>query len=146
VKRLTVLLLVVFGMGASSLAVAARTVPIEDREGIAISGNKSVAEVKSAITQAAGRAHWSVVADKPGVLRLQYERKEHEIVIDVPYNEKSYGLKYVSSVNMNYSENGGTRTIHRTYAKRTAALIKSIRARLGSGKGAVTESKDDDDE
>ncbi len=89
---------------------------------------RGAADVRAMIIAGGRKLGWSVDADIPGKLTLQHSKgSKHEVVVDAVYDNQGYELKYVSSVNMNYSKaEDGKAEIHPTYNRWVANLIAAI--------------------
>ena len=89
---------------------------------------RGAADVRAMIIAGARKLGWSMDADVPGKLTLQRSKDtKHEVVVDAVYDDQGYELKYVSSVNMNYSKADGSKAeIHPTYNRWVADLIAAI--------------------
>ncbi len=61
---------------------------------------------------------------------LSWNSNKHTIVVEIVPTAMQYSVKYVSSVNMKYEVQSGTRVIHPFYNKYVEELIQSIRAEL----------------
>ncbi len=127
-KQVVAVVLVLFAWSAT--VAAARTAILVDHESIPVTA-KSAADVKRAILVAAASRGWAVLKQTDNNIRLQYDKGgKHQVVIDVRYDTKSYGIKYVDSTNLHYSERDGRRVIHRNYNRWIDYLINSIRVEL----------------
>lgn len=123
-------MLVVMALAWTATVAEARTAVLIDHDNIVVSA-KSAADVKHAILVAATGRGWKAVQQTASSIRLQYDKgSKHQVVIDVRYDAKSYGIKYVDSINMNYGEREGTRVIHPNYNRWVDYLIKSISVEL----------------
>lgn len=124
--------LFVFMTLAAVGAYAARTAPMVEKQDVPLAASKALtaAEAKKAILAAAARRGWRTVKDTPGNLRFEYLRGKHMAVIDVPYTAKVYGIKYVASDNLNYTEKDGRRQIHPTYNDWVNGLVQAINLEL----------------
>lgn len=133
-NRLAVVVYALFIVG-SPVAMAAHPVYITDQEGVAIpaiNNGKSltVADVKAAILAGASDLGWVVMQESPGSVRLKLDRGKYSIVVDIPFDAKTYGLKYVSSEGLRYKENRNGRSIHSTYQRLTTNLMQAIDGKL----------------
>lgn len=124
-KQLAVMSFVVLS-SVAMLAEAARTAPLNEPQNLVLSGPKSAADAKKIILAAALSRGWRVVKESPNNVRFQYSRGRHTAVIEVPFTANSYGIKYVSSDNLNYGERDSGKVIHPTYNKWVDNLVRSI--------------------
>ena len=124
---------------AASAVHARSTVPIIDHEKIAVvtgSGKSIDADsVKKAIAAgvASNGRKWELhpAADgKTLQAALSWNANKHTIVVEIVPTATQYSVKYVSSINMKYEVQSGTRVIHPHYNKFVEELIQSIRAEL----------------
>jgi|SRR6267378_850577 len=123
---------------AASAVHARSTVPIIDHEKIAVvtgSGKSIDADsVKKAIAAGvASSRKWELhpAADgKTLQAALSWNANKHTIVVEIVPTATQYSVKYVSSINMKYEVQSGTRVIHPHYNKFVEELIQSIRAEL----------------
>jgi hypothetical protein len=128
-KQMATLVLVTFTLTAT--VAEARDAVLIDHESIIVSGAKSAAAVKRAIVLAAATREWKTISETADTVRMQLDvRGKHLVVIDVRYDAKSYGIKYVSSLNLRYQERDGGRFIHRNYNRWVDNLIRAISLEL----------------
>ena len=66
---------------------------------------------RCAIIAAGAGLGWQMTDKSPGVLEGRLALRTHVAVVDIPYSEKAYSIRYRSSVNLNEA-NG---TIHSNY-------------------------------
>jgi len=82
--------------------------------------------VRNAII-AGGAVHsWKPVADQPGLLTLEADSGQHQVVVDVSYDAQGYQITYKSSANMNYEHADRRTTVHPKYNKRIQDLDGAI--------------------
>lgn len=115
----------------ASTATMARQAPLVEPARVAmapISAKAQTAEdVRGYIVNGARTLGWTLAGEKAGQVTLKFNKQnKHEVVISADYNDKGYQLRYVSSSNMNYEENGGQREIHPNYNRWINNLIKRI--------------------
>ncbi|MGC3962065.1 MAG: hypothetical protein QM803_01755 [Rhodocyclaceae bacterium] len=126
---LTALLLVVSGAASARQS----PMPVFPRQAI-LSQPGTPADVRLAIKQAAvlqAPETWTVIAEDAGSIRLQLNvRNKHYAVIDiVNIDATSCDIKYVSSVNLNYTKNEfGAEEIHPNFERWVQALMRNVRA------------------
>ncbi|XDF36791.1 hypothetical protein RBH89_06955 [Paracidovorax avenae] len=116
----------------ASLPAEARTpVPVINLPHIAIpasaSQGRTDAQVRQAITMAAQAKGWTVAAPEAGKLVATLNvRGKHTVMVDIPYDSKSYSLLYRDSANMKYSQLNGEAVIHPNYNRWTQDLRTAI--------------------
>jgi hypothetical protein len=71
--------------------------------------------VQQAVTQALANRGWLAVPEGPGVIRGILNIRDHQAVIRIRYTRTTYDISYVSSQNLNYSDQGGVERIHANY-------------------------------
>jgi len=107
--------------------------PIYDIQSTAIpnsvNGSMSLTEVTRAITSAAAKHGWEMRVEKPGYIVGTLHLREHEAVVDIPYDTTSYSILYKSSRNLQYDETN--KTIHKNYNSWIRNLNVSIQRELG---------------
>ncbi|HSF69918.1 MAG TPA: hypothetical protein VLA47_06020 [Nitrospira sp.] len=107
--------------------------PIYDIKGTAIpnsiDGSMSLTEVTKSITSAAAKHGWEMRVEKPGYIVGTLHLREHEAVVDILYDTKSYSIVYKSSQTLQYNE--ANRTIHKNYNSWIRNLNVSIQRELG---------------
>ncbi len=107
--------------------------PIYDIKGTAIpnsvDGSMPLTEVTKAITSAGAKHGWEMRVEKPGNIVGTLHLREHEAVVDIVYDSKSYSILYKSSQNLQYDETN--KTIHKNYNGWIRNLNVSIQRQLG---------------
>lgn len=122
---------------AALLGVAhARTVPLVEQERVALvsTGAALTPElVKQSIVRGGARYEWTVVNEQPGKIQLKHNKQnKHEVTVEVSYDASGFQIRYVSSVNLNYSEKNGAPVIHSIYTIWLANLTRAITAEAGT--------------
>lgn len=84
--------------------------------------------VRRAIIAGGSTHSWKAVGDKPGVVTLEADSGQHQVVVDVAYDAQGYQITYKSSANMNYEQSGTKASIHPKYNKWVQDLNSSIRS------------------
>lgn len=85
-------------------------------------------EVRAAILRAGASLGWQMRDDGPNKLVGTLNLRSHQAVVDIPYDSKSYSIKYRSSVNL--EERGGQ--IHKNYNGWIQNLTRAINAQLSA--------------
>ena len=113
------------------LATGCTTQPIMNVNDAVVTApaGKSVSkdQVRSAIVRAGSALGWQMKDESPNQLSGTLVLRGHTAVVDIPYDEKSYSIKYRSSVNLN--EGGGQ--IHKNYNGWIQNLTRGINTQLG---------------
>lgn len=125
-KKILIAVALASALGA---AQARTTIPLIEQSRISVVSPKPIgaAKLKQAIARGGARHNWMVVGDVPGKMTLKYIKQgKHEVVVDVSYDDTSFQIAYVSSVNMKYEMEGGKPMIHPFYAKWTENLSRAI--------------------
>jgi hypothetical protein len=126
-----------FHVTAATLVVAAAlagctSAPImnvEDAPVVAASGKTlSAQEVRAAILRAGGSLGWQMRDEGPNKLVGTLVLRTHTAVVDIPYNSKTYSIKYRSSTNLNEKDG----QIHKNYNGWIQNLTRAINAQLTS--------------
>ena len=127
---LRALLLAASLSAAAGLAVARSTTMVElGRQTYMTTDAKPIGvdAVRKAIL-AGGAVHgWKPVADVPGVLTLEADSGQHQVVVDVAYDAQGWLITYKSSANMNYEHSDKKSSIHPKYNKWVEDLNGEIR-------------------
>lgn len=85
-------------------------------------------QVQQAIVRAGGGLGWVMRAEKPGLIVGTLNIRSHQAVVEVPYTNTSYSIKYKSSQNLNQEGD----QIHRNYNGWVMNLDRAIQAQLSS--------------
>ena len=88
----------------------------------------AVQAVRKAIIAGAAVHTWKPVADQPGLLTLEADSGQHQVVVDVAYDAQGYQITYKRSANMNYEQSDKRTTIHPKYNKWIQDLNSAIRS------------------
>lgn len=93
--------------------------------------------VRSAILAAAMPHGWTMVEDKPGRLVLNFNKgNKHRVNIEVSYDERSFEIRYIDSVNLNHAQRDGTVVIHPNYNRWVKNLAQDTRTIYTKGGAA----------
>ena len=91
-------------------------------------GEALTAEAVRKAIMAGGSVHgWKAVGDKPGMLTLEADSGQHQVVVDVAYDAQGYQITYKSSANMNYEHSDNKTSVHPKYNKWVEDLNTEIR-------------------
>lgn len=128
-RGLPVLVAVAGGIGLG----ACRAAPIYETTDGQFQGRATLQEREAQIRRAAANAGgWSLQPMRPGMLRGTNTWRSHTMVVDITFDVRTFSIRYVSSVNLDYT---GTQ-IHQNYNTRVQALERAIMAASGSPAGA----------
>jgi hypothetical protein len=91
---------------------------------IPITENKE--KIESSIAFGVLNANWEVIKVSDNMLRARYSKShgKHVLLVDIPFNEKEYEIKYYKSINLKYDPEENT--IHSAYLTWTKNLRESI--------------------
>lgn len=122
-------ILLVASLSAAGLALARSSNMVElGRQTIAATDKPLTPEAVRQAIIAGGSVHkWKPVGDQPGLLTLEADSGQHQVVVDVSYDAQGWQIAYKSSVNMNYEQTDRKTAIHPKYNKWVAELNADIR-------------------
>lgn len=111
--------LLVASLSAAGLAVARSSNMVElGRQAVSATANPLTADAMRQAIIAGGSTHrWKPVSDQPGLLTLEADSGQHQVVVDVAYDAQGWQITYKSSVNMNYEQTDKKTSIHPKYNK-----------------------------
>ena len=115
--------LVVSTLGAAAVAACARTAPIQDGGGEFI-GPGTLSQRADQIRRAGAGLGWRMEPQAPGLVRGTLNLRAHQAVVDIPYDAQRFGIRYLSSSNLDYDG----RSIHRNYNSWVQNLQNAIMA------------------
>ena len=90
--------------------------------------NLSNDQVRAAIVRAGAGLGWQMREEGPNMLVGTLNLRTHTAVVEIPYNTRTYGIRYRSSVNL-HEANG---TIHKNYNGWIQNLTQAINAQLST--------------
>ena len=111
-SRLAALLLIPLAfmlMGAKAVLV--------DPAPIAVPAGLAAKDVAKAIKVGISRRGWVVSKDEHSQIDAVLSLRSHSARVAIPYSAKEVTIKYVSSEDLDYQENNGTKYIHGNYMK-----------------------------
>ncbi len=113
-----------------AIATAARTAPIYNVEGVAITPgpNVTMEKIGQAMVRAGGNLGWQMKRQGNGHIIGTLHVRKHTAIVDIKYTPKSYSIVYKDSVNLN-AEGG---QIHRNYNSWIQNLDRAIQAQLST--------------
>lgn len=116
--------LAVFALGACTRAVLVPAQPITVPSGV------RPAQVKHAVINALDGRGWTVDKVEDGTILTTLHLRDHTATVRVTYDTHFVHIRYVSSSNLEYSQRGATRYIHRNYNGWIGFLEQDIRRNL----------------
>jgi hypothetical protein len=94
---------------------------------VVTSGKAATAQdVERAIMRAGSQLGWVMAPVRPGLVSGRLDLRTHTAVIDVPYDARSFSIKYKESTNLN----ADGANIHKNYNGWIENLDRNIRAEL----------------
>ncbi|MDR3073371.1 MAG: hypothetical protein LBV01_01440 [Deltaproteobacteria bacterium] len=121
-KRIALLALcVLFLLPACKSSFNTAEIETIDQRSFGVSLTKE--QAAKAITQAGSRLGWQIRQVSTGLLEGTLRNRQHLVVVDIPYTAKEYSIKYKSSSDNMYSEDG---KIHKSYNRWVRNLEKEI--------------------
>jgi len=127
---LRAILLTVSLSAAAGLAAARATTMLElGRQSVVTVDAKPItADAMRKAIIAGGAVHgWKPVGEQPGVLSLESDSGQHQVVVDVAYDAQGWQINYKTSANLNYEHSDKKTTIHPKYNKWIMELNSEIR-------------------
>jgi hypothetical protein len=127
-------LLVLLSLLALSGTASAAGVPLVDPMPILVPVGADERTVVQAIKRALVGRDWQVLGEQPGRIDADINvRNKHNARIRIDYNERDVQIRYVSSINLDYSMHTGSPTIHRNYPRWINFLLEDIARNLRAG-------------
>ncbi len=105
-----------------------RTATVYNVNNDPIEVNASMDKVYKAIKLAGASKGWIITQAKPGLAIGKIMLRKHQAVVEIPYDEKSFSIKYKSSLNLKY--NSETNQIHQNYNGWVQNLENAINLQL----------------
>lgn len=93
-----------------------------------IEGKISKDKVYKAIKKAGTSKGWIIRKVKPGLAMGTLNLRTHKAVVEIPYSEKTFSIKYKSSLNLKYDAEKGL--IHKNYNSWIKNLENAINFQL----------------
>ena len=111
------------GLALAAAALAAcRTVPIQQAVGGEFIGRGSMPQRADQIRRAGASLGWVMESRGPGLMRGVLNIREHQALVDIPYDSQRFTIRYAGSTNLNYD---GT-NIHPNYNSWVERLQRTI--------------------
>lgn len=112
------------------LLMGARTAPIVDPVSLDVQAGLTQKQVGEAVRQALMERRWLIDTNNPGSIDSTLHVRKHTVKIHVDFSATKVTFHYVSSENLNYSEEEGERIIHKSYNSWIDNLVNSTRLQL----------------
>lgn len=87
-------------------------------------------EIKRAFIVGGARRGWACVDEGPDKMVCTVIVRTHTLVMNLAYETGKYSLTYKDSVNLDYKDDGGKKTIHRAYLSWNINLMNDARVEL----------------
>jgi hypothetical protein len=114
-----------------SAAAAVDLIEWNDVAAVTGSGKPATAEeIKRAFMVGGARRNWTFAEAGPGRMIGTLNVRTHTLVMDVTYGDGKYSLRYRDSVNLDFKDHDGKKTIHRAYLNWNTNLMNDARAEL----------------
>ncbi len=110
------------------LGACTRNAPILSQTEGEFLGRAGQAQRGDQIRAAAASLGWQTQVRGPGLVRATLNLRGHQAVVDIPYDQRRFTIRYVESTNLEYD---GT-TIHRNYNGWVENLRNTIVSRSGA--------------
>ena len=132
-------ILLVASLSAAGLAVARSSNMVElGRQSITATDKPLTPEAVRKAIIAGGEMHkWKPVGDQPGLLTLEADSGQHQVIVDVSYDAQGWQIAYKSSSNMNYEQTDKKTSIHPKYNKWVEELNADIRSAAASAQASA---------
>ncbi len=132
IRNWALALAVLFSALTPSIALAAvDVVEWKDVAAITSSGKPASAEdIKKAFMVGGARRGWVFSDSGPGKMTGKLVVRTHTLVMDLKYEAGKYTLSYLDSVNLDYKDDAGKKTIHKAYVNWNTNLMNDARAEL----------------
>lgn len=109
-------------LALGSLASCARPAPVYNAERSAFLGRSSLAERNRQIKRAGAGLGWAMEDVGPGLIRGTLNVRSHQAVVEIPYDQVRFNIRYSSSTNLNYDGS----SIHANYNNWVQRLERQI--------------------
>jgi len=132
IRNWVMMFALLFAVFAPAPALAAADL-IEWNNVTAVTGSSKPAtaeEIKRAFMVGGARRGWTFTDAGPDKMILKLNVRTHTLMMELTYEPGKYSLKYKESVNLDYKDEAGKRTIHRSYISWNTNLMNDARAEL----------------
>lgn len=87
-------------------AGCARVAPLQDVQDAAFIGTAPLGRRAEQIKRAGAGLSWIMEEQRPGLMRATLNLRTHQAVVDIPYDESRFSIRYVSSKDLDYRLDG----------------------------------------
>jgi len=116
---------------APALAAAVDLAEWKDVAAITGSGAPASAEqIKRAFMVSGAHRGWVFTDNGVGKMTGKLVVRTHTLIMELSYEAGRYSLRYLDSVNLDYKDDAGKKTIHRAYVNWNTNLMNDARAEL----------------
>jgi hypothetical protein len=132
IRNWVMMFVLAFAVIAPAPALAAADL-IEWNNVTAVTGSGKPAtaeEIKRAFTVGGARRGWTFTDAGPDKMILKLDVRTHTLMMELTYETGKYSLKYKESINLDYKDEAGKRTIHRSYVNWNTNLMNDARSEL----------------
>ena len=126
-KRFTMIVLT--GLAALTLG-ACTSQPLVTAQPIAVPSGVTQPQVQRAIDNALDSRGWTIDKTEDGNILSTLHLRDHTATVRITYDTQSVKIAYVSSTNLDYSQRGSRRYIHRNYNGWVGFLEQDIKRNL----------------
>lgn len=127
-KRLASLLVLLVGLGMSTLALAAKE--LVDPAPVTIPAGISEKELVKQIKKAFVGRNWTVEKVEDGSVKGTLHIRSHVARVAANYDKELVTFTYISSENLDYKEKKGKRLIHKNYLSWVANVRNDLQKNL----------------
>lgn len=104
------------------VASCARATPPYGADGVSFLGAAGISERNRQIKRAGAGLGWAMEDVDPRTIRGTLNVRSHQAVVDIPYDQQRFSLRYAGSTNLNYTGS----TIHGNYNNWVQRLERQI--------------------
>ncbi len=122
-------MIVLAGLAVIALAACTREALVPAQP-VAIPQGVAQPQVKRAIENALDSRGWTIDKEQDGNILSTLHLRDHTATIRITYDAQFVHIAYVSSTNLEYSQRGSTRYIHRNYNGWVSFLEQDIKRNL----------------
>ena len=116
------------GLVGVFLLTGCRTAAVHNISEAPVMEKVTTDKVYKAVYAAGTTLGWNVKKVKPGLAVATLHLRKHMAMVEIPYTDKTYSIKYKDSANLNY--NPQTKIIHSNYNGWIQNLNKGIQTQL----------------
>jgi hypothetical protein len=90
----------------------------------------SAEQIKRAFMASGAQRGWVFTDNGAGKMTGKLVLRTHTLMMELSYEAGRYSLRYLDSVNLDYKDDAGKKTIHRAYVNWNTNLMNDARAEL----------------